>query len=579
MGTSTTLSTPGKSNSGSAPVKEQLLQAGEVVGHCSVIELIAAGGMANVYKVWHEQLEVIRAIKILKPGFSDEARGRLETEAKISANLRHLNIVEIYGMGYWNDIPFLEMEYVDGPSLKELLEKNIRLPVQFSLSVVHCVCTALQFAYNQDMTLYGKVYDGLIHRDIKPANILISSRGVVKLADFGIARPSEVSIHTVGSKVMGTFAYLSPEQLNGEKLDQRSDVYSLGTVLYEMLTGSKTFPQKLLAELVQRKLRGQFIPVGSMGIHLPRQLCCAVEKSLALDRSKRFCDAGEFDAELTATLRKLTPKMPEEILRAYLKNPYSPVLHRKPFLRPGTVFRALSVILGFIAIFSLSLHILPLLKKVAVHWKNQLIVSLIPPQNPVPATAPVPVTGNETSKHTETDRINNGNSRELSINPFDQAIRKFKSGQYQDAIVLFESLDAGPLAPQQKTQRVIRLLEAYMITGRLEDALDLAEREPSKDGLFHLLKSRAAFGKNLLETALESAEEARTSPSRYDPNVQRKASFQIASILHARYFLKPNRNNFQSTHAGWESYISAYCSGNPQDKECLEAQEKLASLE
>jgi eukaryotic-like serine/threonine-protein kinase len=213
-----------KTTGGNAPMRELLPQAGDQLGHCRIMELIAAGGMANVYKVWHEQLEVIRALKILKPGFSEESRGRLETEAKISANLRHANIVEIYGMGYWNDIPYIEMEFVDGPSLKELLEKNTRFPVPFTLSVVHCVCTALKFAYNQDMTLYGRVYDRLIHRDIKPANILLSSKGVVKLADFGIARPSEASIHTVGSKVMGTFAYLSPEQLNGEKLDQRSDV-------------------------------------------------------------------------------------------------------------------------------------------------------------------------------------------------------------------------------------------------------------------------------------------------------------------------------------------------------------------
>jgi serine/threonine-protein kinase len=195
-------------------VKEQMPQAGDHLGYYRIIELIAAGGMANVYKAWHEQLEVVRAIKILKPGFDDESKSRLETEAKISANLRHSNIVEIYGMGYWNTIPYLEMEYIDGPSLKELLEKNGRLPIDFSIALIHSLCAALQFAYNQDLTLYGKVYDGLIHRDLKPANVIISSKGIVKLADFGIARPSEVSLHTVNGKVMGTFAYLSPEQLN-----------------------------------------------------------------------------------------------------------------------------------------------------------------------------------------------------------------------------------------------------------------------------------------------------------------------------------------------------------------------------
>ncbi|MDO5577238.1 MAG: serine/threonine-protein kinase, partial [Fibrobacter sp.] len=216
----------------SAENNDQLLKPGDRLEHCRITELIAAGGMANVYKVWHEKLEVVRAVKILKPGFSEETKSRLETEAKISANLRHVNIVEIYGLQYWNGIPYIEMEYVDGSSLKDLLDSNVRFPIDLAISITHFVCKALQFAHNQDMTLYGKIYDGLVHRDIKPANILISSKGVVKLADFGIARPSEVSMHTVGSKVMGTFAYLSPEQFNSEPLDLRSDIYSLGTVLY-----------------------------------------------------------------------------------------------------------------------------------------------------------------------------------------------------------------------------------------------------------------------------------------------------------------------------------------------------------
>ncbi|MBN1575413.1 MAG: serine/threonine protein kinase [Chitinispirillaceae bacterium] len=577
MSTGTTQSTP-KAPSGSAPVKEQMLQEGDLLGHCRVRELIAAGGMANVYKVWHEQLEVVRAIKILKPGFSDEARGRLETEAKISANLRHTNIVEIYGMGYWNDIPYIEMEYIDGPSLKDLLEKNIRLPMQFSLSVVHCVCTALQFAYNQDMTLYGKVYDRLIHRDIKPANILLTTRGIVKLADFGIARPSEVSIHTVGSKVMGTFAYLSPEQLNGEKLDQRSDVYSLGTVLYEMLTGAKTFPQKLLAELVQRKSNGQFIPVGSMGVHLPHQLSSAVEKALAFDRIKRFCDAGEFNIELTAIIRRLTTKTPEEIIRTYLKNPYAPGLRRKPVIDIVPVVRSVGIVAIIVVFAFIAFRTASRFRYTFTQWKQYLIPPAVP--SPPAAANQLPTLPSKTIIPQRNDQPPKASiPKHAPVDPLTAALKKFSSGDYAEAISALESISPDILSPPQKKLRVIRLLQAYISFGNIEEANNLAAGEPVDDGLFYLLKSQIAVQRNQLEIALEAADAALSTPSSYDKALRRKASFQKALVLHSRYFLKPNQTNFKSTREGWKAYVADYCSNDDHSKECHEALEKLSTLE
>ena len=559
---------------------QQLLQAGDIVGHCRVIELLAAGGMANVYKVWHEQLEVIRAVKILKPGFSEEARGRLETEAKLSANLRHANIVEIYGMGYWNDIPYIEMEYVDGPSLKALLEKNIRLPVQFSLSVVHCVCTALQFAYNQDMTLYGKVYDRLIHRDIKPANILLTAKGVIKLADFGIARPSEVSIHTVGSKVMGTFAYLSPEQLNGEKLDQRSDGYSLGTVLYEMLTGSKTFPQKLLAELVQRKSRGQFIPVGAMGIRLPRQLCAAIEKSLALDRGKRFCDAGEFDIELSSILRKITKKTPEEIVRTYLKNPYSPGIRKKPIINVLPILKMLIFLIVFFLIVFGSLRVLPVLQNIYTRLKP--IISPISTDTSSPPLTPQPIV-EEPQEKVGAETIDTQKpvtaTKKPAVNPLTLALQKFKNDDYSGAITAFEEIAPAELTTQQKKLRVVRLLQAYLATNRINEAANLCINEPVSDGLFLLLKSQVAEKQNKLLTALEAAQQAQSATSKFEKALKRKATFQIASIQHSLYFLKPNMENLEITRKSWKTYLSTYCSEGNGSRECIEASEKAGLIE
>ncbi len=230
---------------------------GDKIGPNKIQTLIGEGGSAQVFKVWHEGLEVIRAVKALKKYTSNEARERFFTEAKILADIHHPNIIEIHNIGYIDQqIPFIEMEYIEGASIKTMLSQSQRLPVPVSLAIAFFLCQALHYAHTKDYTLYGKVYRGLIHRDIKPENIFVSKDGIVKLMDFGIARPSEVSLHTVGAKIMGTLVYLSPEQLRGSSIDHRSDIFSLGTVLYEMISGKRAFPQKTLTEIVQKKNQG-----------------------------------------------------------------------------------------------------------------------------------------------------------------------------------------------------------------------------------------------------------------------------------------------------------------------------------
>jgi serine/threonine-protein kinase len=297
---------------------------GDKIGPNRVQVLIGEGGSANVYKVWHEGLEVIRAVKVLKKASDREARERFLTEAKILADIHHPNIVEIHNIGYYNqNIPFLEMEYVDGTSLKSLVSQQTSLPVTVAISVVYFICQALQYAHVKDYTLYGKVYKGLIHRDIKPDNVILSKDGIVKLMDFGIARPSEVSLHTIGQKIMGTLVYLSPEQLNGKQLDHRTDIFSLGTVLYELITGQRAFPQKTLSELVQKKTKGIYKSIESYPIDLPPKLVEVVEKSMALEPDDRYAHIADFGHELFAILTKITDRAPQDILSRFAADPSS----------------------------------------------------------------------------------------------------------------------------------------------------------------------------------------------------------------------------------------------------------------
>ncbi|MCL2219727.1 MAG: serine/threonine protein kinase [Chitinispirillia bacterium] len=297
---------------------------GDKLGPNTIQALIGEGGSSSVFKVWHGELEVVRAVKILKQGFKADARERFFTEAKILADIRHPNITDIFGIGYTDEqVPYLELEYVDGVSIKDMLTAGGKMPVAAGLAIAYFVCQALHYSHIKDYTLYGKIYRGLIHRDIKPENILVSMDGGVKLMDFGIARPSEVSLHTVGAKVMGTLVYLSPEQLSGQALDHRSDIFSLGTVLYEMITGSRAFPQKTLTEIVQKKSAGQYRSITSYGIPFPDRLVRVMEKSLSVDPADRYSSASEMGAAIYGVLKEVSDLSPYDVVASYMKDPLS----------------------------------------------------------------------------------------------------------------------------------------------------------------------------------------------------------------------------------------------------------------
>jgi serine/threonine protein kinase len=576
--------------------KEQMPQSGDHLGHCRIIELIAAGGMANVYKVWHEQLEVVRAIKILKPGFDDESKSRLETEAKISANLRHHNIVEIYGMGFWHDIPYIEMEFVDGPSLKEILEKNGRLPLDFSIAVTHSLCTALHFAHTQDLTLYGKVYDSLIHRDIKPANILMSNKGVVKLADFGIARPSETSLHTVNGKVMGTFAYLSPEQLNADNLDQRSDIYSLGTVLYEMLTGQKTYPQKMLTELIHRKSRGQYIPAGSLCKDIPKQVNAIIDKTLAIDKNKRFQDAADLDCDLLAIVKKTTMRQFEEIIRNYIANPIPISLKQQQTRRHQNVAFAAYLML-FVITAAGGVYLVDkywdTIVSLAMPVRKSPEVPQTKPQAPIDKTAtktetlagtkPVaPALSLDQPKKTAVIRSapqpSSGESltRQVSGNT-ERAAALFRSGDYVGTTKFITEMLNAPLNATDRDLLTTYLLWAQVKNNDMQMALSIADSHVCGDGYFYFLAGELQYTQNILEKAENSFKKARSLPSQFDKSIPRKSSLYLAKIRDGFYMMKPNIDNKQLCVRAWSTFIDMYCTGD-ESQECLDANERLSSL-
>jgi len=289
------------------------------MGSGAITSLISSGGMAIIYEIWNPELEVKRAIKLLHPDHTKESEDRFQTEIKITAKLHHPNIVEIYAVGKWNDLPYIEMERIDGLTLEKLVADTGGLPVEVCTAVGIMTGRALNYAHNQDYQIYGKEYHGIIHRDLKPGNIMVTNAGIVKLMDFGIAKPMTASTRTMEGVVMGTMQYLAPEQLDGKDVDVRADIYSLGTVLYEMLAGARAFPEQNLGKLVTDKLNNNYVPLDGFSRKIPPALCSLVHKCLRYEKEKRIQNALEFLRALGHLHKSLSDKSPEQILSQYMK--------------------------------------------------------------------------------------------------------------------------------------------------------------------------------------------------------------------------------------------------------------------
>lgn len=198
-----------------------------------LIKIIEEGGMSTVYKARDKVLDRIVAVKILKDEFSKDKEfvEKFRTEALSAASISHPNIVNIYDVGQENDIYYIVMEYVDGKTLKDIIRKQAPLPVDKAIDIAIMICDGVQHAHEK----------GIIHRDIKPHNILITEQGMVKVADFGIARAVSTGTITYGNNIVGSVHYISPEQARGEVINRTTDIYSIGCILYEMVTGKVPF--------------------------------------------------------------------------------------------------------------------------------------------------------------------------------------------------------------------------------------------------------------------------------------------------------------------------------------------------
>ena len=260
-----------------------------------ILDTVASGGTAVLYRAMQLSLDRVVAVKRLHQHLTQDENftRRFVLEAKAAASLDHQNIVRVIDFGIEEGSYQMVMEFVEGESLKDVLDRWRPMQTDFALAIVHQVCRGLEHAHAK----------GIVHRDIKPGNIMLTKTGLAKVTDFGLAKLTQSnSTQTAADSILGTPLYMSPEQAFGESVDQRSDLFSLGTVLYELITGRQPFASENYMGVIQNIINKEIPAVRELNVNVSPEIENIVMRALAKDRDRRFKSAREFREEIEKAL-------------------------------------------------------------------------------------------------------------------------------------------------------------------------------------------------------------------------------------------------------------------------------------
>ena len=264
------------------------------LGRYEVLGELGQGAMGIVYKARDPLIDRVVAIKTINLGLAldekEEYEGRFYQEAKAAGRLNHPNIVTIYDVGKSGDVAYIAMEFLQGRELRDIMNDGGLLPVDQVLDIVAQVAQGLAYAHEH----------GIVHRDVKPSNIMVVRDGHAKITDFGIARMASSAVRTQTGMVLGSPKYMSPEQVMGKEIDQRSDIFSLGVMLYEMLTGQAPFNGENVNAIMYQTLNAIPAPPNTLNPAVPEMANFIVAKALAKKLEDRYQNAKDFAADLRA---------------------------------------------------------------------------------------------------------------------------------------------------------------------------------------------------------------------------------------------------------------------------------------
>ena len=266
------------------------------IGRFRLLGELGRGGMAIVYRAFDPDSGTDVALKILPADKLDTAAlVRFQREGRALQRLDHPNIVKVFDLGTEDGTHYLAMEYVDGRTLRSLIRRSGSLSPARTLEIVRQVCDALEYAHSREM----------IHRDIKSANIMMDPTGCVKLMDFGLVQVTGMTLVTQTGSVMGTPEYMSPEQVSGDDVDSRSDIYSLGITMYEMLAGRPPFEASNAQAVTMMQKYDEPRPVQELDSGIPEIVASIVSRALAKDPADRYAGAAELREDVQKAIRQL----------------------------------------------------------------------------------------------------------------------------------------------------------------------------------------------------------------------------------------------------------------------------------
>ena len=262
----------------------------ESIGPYKILQIIGMGGMGVIYKALQEPLDRVVALKVLPPQFcsNEEVSRRFDIEAKAISLLQHQNIVNIYENGCADGFRYFAMQFVDGDNLSAVIQHKKMMPIRDVIDYSKQICRGLRYAHAQNV----------IHRDIKPHNILIDKENVVRLTDFGIAKIFTLDNITMTGITVGTPEYMSPEQAEGNQVDAQADIYSLGVVMYEMLTKKPPFTANNQIAIAYKHVHEMPVPPSVKRRDTPKRLELIVLKALKKKKSDRYASAAEMLEDL-----------------------------------------------------------------------------------------------------------------------------------------------------------------------------------------------------------------------------------------------------------------------------------------
>jgi len=626
MGTEKIYTLQKKTDKPTLSIQVELPQDGEkvVMGSGYVTKRLSIGGMAVIYEIWNQELEIKRAVKLLKPDHSDESEERFYTEMKISAKLHHPNIIEIYGVGKWKNLPFIEMEEIDGWTLEQWLVEFGALPLPVVTSIGIMITRALNYAHNQEYMIYGRKYKGIVHRDLKPSNVMINRDGIVKLMDFGIARPITASIHTADDTVVGTLQYLAPEQLDGKEIDARADIYALGTVLYEMISGIQTFPNSSLAKLIPDKIANRYAPLEDFKRAVPYRFRNMIRTCLRRDKEHRMPNTLDTLRVLGQIHKKVTDKKPEQILLNFINNPPQekhtlsqisfPHLTHFFIWTPSII--AIILVVSFAAWYfgniSPILHKKPIIQSVAYsHDTTNKTIEKITEKNYAPhipseeKTAPdtqvlsEPATPQQTedvsvkkappsrekepihpralqAKVKEENIAETLKKRYQTNNLVKVFILEVDAQHYRSALALFPYLSS----PDKVSIQVqMYKLRALIGIGDSKNIMMYLKNTTIDDGEFYIEKSRYFYRIHKFEEAERFIQKAATSPVRYlnQFRFRRRLLLLKAKIKTAQYNNQPSEQTRLAAMTAWFD-VKSLLKNTPKDPYFIKADTEIRRI-